>query len=60
MYGSACGMAKFAYFTAGIHKAEAIFAAQEQKSELDRLTPKNFYPLRGGKGVTYVDSVGRW
>jgi lipopolysaccharide export system permease protein len=42
----------------GIQKAEAIFAAQEQKSELDRLTPKNFYPLRGGKGVTYVDSVG--
>lgn len=42
----------------GIQKAETIFAAQEQKSELDRLTPKNFYPLRGGKGVTYVDSVG--
>jgi len=42
----------------GIQKAQTIFAAQEQKSELDRLTPKNFYPLRGGKGVTYVDSVG--
>lgn len=41
----------------GIQKAETIFAAQEQKSELDRLMPKNFYSLRGGKGVTYVDSV---
>ena len=41
----------------GIQKAEAIFTAQEQKSELDRLTPKKFYSLRGGKGVTYVDSM---
>jgi len=41
----------------GIQKAETIFTAQEQKSELDRLTPKKFYSLRGGKGVTYVDSM---
>ncbi len=41
----------------GIQKAETIFTAQEQKSELDRLTAKKFYTLRGGKGVTYVDSI---
>ena len=41
----------------GLQKAETIFNAQEQKSELDRLTPKKFYSLRGGKGITYVDSI---
>ena len=41
----------------GLQKAETIFAAQEQKSELDRLIPKKFYSLRGGKGITYVDSI---
>lgn len=42
---------------AGIEKAEAIFTIQEQKSELDRLTAKKFYSLRGGRGVTWVESV---
>lgn len=41
----------------GIQKAEIIFAAQEQKSEVDRLSPKKFYSLRGGKGVTYIDAI---
>jgi lipopolysaccharide export system permease protein len=41
----------------GIEKAEAIFTIQEQKSELDRLTAKKFYSLRGGRGVTWVESV---
>ncbi|MBT5387979.1 MAG: LPS export ABC transporter permease LptF [Porticoccaceae bacterium] len=42
---------------AGVAKAETIFAAQEEKTELDKLTPKKFYSLRGGKGVTYADQV---
>ncbi|MGB2106024.1 MAG: LPS export ABC transporter permease LptF [Porticoccaceae bacterium] len=41
----------------GIKKAEAIFSVQEQKSELDRVTEKTFYSLRGGKGVTWVNSI---
>lgn len=45
------------YTPTGVKKAEAIFAVQEQKSELDRVTEKQFYSLRGGKGVTWVDSV---
>jgi len=42
---------------AGVKKAETIFAAQEERSELDRLTAKKFYSLRGGKGVAYVESL---
>ena len=41
----------------GIKKAEAIFTIQEQKSELDRVTEKKFYALRGGKGVTWVNAI---
>jgi len=41
----------------GIKKAEAIFTVQEQKSELDRVTEKTFYSLRGGKGVTWINSI---
>jgi lipopolysaccharide export system permease protein len=41
----------------GMAKAETIFAAQEEKTELDKLTPKKFYTLRGGKGVTYAENV---
>ena len=41
----------------GIKKAEDIFTIQEQKSELDRVTEKTFYSLRGGKGVTWVNSI---
>ncbi|MDG1166088.1 MAG: LPS export ABC transporter permease LptF, partial [Porticoccaceae bacterium] len=41
----------------GMAKAETIFAAQEEKTELDKLTPKKFYTLRGGKGVTYAEKV---
>ena len=41
----------------GIKKAEAIFTIQEQKSELDRVTEKTFYSLRGGKGITWVNSI---
>ena len=38
-------------------KSGNYFCRSRTKSELDRLTPKNFYPLRGGKEL-YVDSVG--
>ena len=41
----------------GVDKAETIFTVQEQKSELDRVTAKKFYSLRGDKGVTWVGSV---
>ena len=41
----------------GIKKAETIFTIQEQKSELDRVTEKTFYSLRGGKGITWVNSI---
>ena len=42
---------------AGIAKAETIFAAQKEKTELDKLTPKKFYGLSGGKGITYAENV---
>lgn len=41
----------------GVDKAETIFTVQEQKSELDRVTAKKFYSLRGDKGITWVSSV---
>lgn len=41
----------------GIKKAETIFTIQEQKSELDRVTEKTFYSLRGGKSITWVNSI---
>lgn len=41
----------------GVDKAETIFTVQEQKSELDRVSAKKFYSLRGDKGVTWVNSV---
>jgi lipopolysaccharide export system permease protein len=41
----------------GVDKAETIFTVQEQKSELDRVTAKKFYSLRGDKGVTWVSSI---
>ena len=44
---------------AGVAKAETIFAAQEEKTELDKLTPKKFYGLRGAKGVTYAEAVNQ-
>ena len=41
----------------GLAKAETIFIAQEEKTELDKITPKKFYSLRGDKGVTYAEKV---
>ena len=41
----------------GVAKAETIFAAQKEKTELDKLTPKKFYGLSGSKGITYAENV---
>ena len=42
---------------AGQARAEALFEAEKARSELDKLMPKKFYQLAGGKGVTYVEAV---
>jgi lipopolysaccharide export system permease protein len=42
---------------AGATKTETIFLAQQQMTELDKVNPKKFYSLKGGKGVTYADSI---
>ena len=41
----------------GMAKAEALQQAEKQRSELDKLMPKKFYSLSGGKGVTYAEGV---
>jgi lipopolysaccharide export system permease protein len=41
----------------GMAKAEALQKAEKQRSELDKLMPKKFYSLSGGKGVTYAEGV---
>ena len=41
----------------GMAKAEALQKAEKQRSELDKLMPKKFYTLSGGKGVTYSEGV---
>ena len=41
----------------GMAKAEALQQAEKQRSELDKLMPKKFYSLAGGKGVTYAEGV---
>ena len=41
----------------GMAKAEALQKAEKQRSELDKLMPKKFYTLSGGKGVTYAEGV---
>ena len=41
----------------GMAKAEALQKAEKQRSQIDKLMPKKFYPLAGGKGVTYAEAV---
>ena len=43
---------------AGAAKAEMILKAQEEMTELDKVSPKRFYRLSGSKGVTYAESIG--
>lgn len=42
---------------AGLRKAEALLTAQKERGELDGMTGNHFYPLQGGKGVTYAEEV---
>ncbi len=42
---------------AGMAKAETLYKAESARSELDKLMPKKFYSLSGGKGVTYAEAV---
>ena len=53
----AVGWLSLSVSPSGLAKAETIFAAQEEKTELDKITPKKFYGLRGDKGVTYAENV---
>jgi lipopolysaccharide export system permease protein len=41
----------------GMAKAETLFKAERSRSELDKLMPKKFYSLGGGRGVTYAEAV---
>ena len=41
----------------GMTKSEALYKAEKARSELDKLMPKKFYFLSGGKGVTYAEGV---
>lgn len=41
----------------GMAKAELLLKAEKSRSELDKLMPKKFYSLSGGRGVTYSESV---
>jgi len=41
----------------GLRKAEALLTAQKERGELDGMVGRHFYPLQGGKGVTYSEEV---
>jgi len=41
----------------GLRKAEALLTAQKERGELDGMAASHFYPLQGGKGVTYAEEV---
>ena len=42
---------------AGMAKADTLLKAQKSRSDLDKLMPKKFYTMSGGRGVTYTESV---
>ncbi|HCO60519.1 MAG TPA: LPS export ABC transporter permease LptF [Porticoccaceae bacterium] len=42
---------------AGLAKAEALLSAQKNRGEIESLEGGRFYSLRGGRGVTYSESV---
>jgi len=42
----------------GLRKAEALLTAQKERGELDGMVGHHFYPLQGGRGVTYAEEVG--
>jgi len=41
----------------GLRKAEALLTAQKERGELDGMVGSHFYPLQGGRGVTYAEEV---
>lgn len=41
----------------GAAKAEMILKAQEEMTELDKVSPKKFYRLGGDKGITYAENI---
>ena len=42
---------------AGLAKAESLLSAQTSRGEIESLESGKFYSLRGGRGVTYSESV---
>ena len=43
----------------GLRKAEALLTAQKERGELDAMVGTHFYPLQGGKAVTYAEEVSK-
>ncbi len=43
----------------GLAKAEEIFNAQKRRGEIEGLSPGRFYSLRGGRGVTYAETISQ-
>ena len=57
VFAVATGWLSLSISPSGMAKAEALFDAEKSRSELDKLMPKKFYSLSGGKGVTYAEAV---
>lgn len=51
------GWLSLAVTPSGATKYLRLLDAQSQRSELDKLQPKSFYPMQGGNGVIYADSI---
>jgi lipopolysaccharide export system permease protein len=47
----------FSVSPGGLAKAEALLSAQKSRGEFESLEGGKFYPLRGGRGVTYTESI---
>mgnify|MGYP006081346057 CR=1 FL=1 len=56
-FALATGWLSLSLAPSGMAKAGALVAAESSRSELDKLMPKKFYSLGGGKGVTYAEAV---
>ncbi len=49
----------FSVSPGGLAKAEALLSAQKSRGEFESLEGGKFYPLRGGRGVTYTESMDK-
>ncbi len=47
----------FSVSPGGLAKAEALLSAQKSRGEFESIEGGKFYPLRGGRGVTYTESI---